>query len=359
MKILRIIPFLDFGGVEQRVKLTALGFKNVSDVQLSILVLGHGGKISSDLDQMGFKPLILNSNIRIPNLKLIYRLYRIMKEYSPDVVHSSGSEANFHGLIAAKIAGVRKKVGEEIGFPNHGLIWRIVFKMVYKLADRVVGISQAVADRIVAFGEVPAMKVKVIYNPVELPEVFESKIRHARSGQFVFITVCRLVPVKNLAALLKSFHHLELQIGPGSLMLHIVGDGPEKEDLMLLCKDLNLLNSVKFLGFQEDVASFLKEADVFVLPSLSEGFSIALVEAMLCGLPVIATKIGGPSEIVKEGKSGFLINPHSVAEMKATMWKIYAKDEVERKMMGALARQEATSFSTENYVRNILEIYHQ
>src|SRR5690606_31677408 len=146
--------------------------------------------------------------------------------------------------------------------------------------DRVIGISHAVAERIVAMGEVPVAKINVVYNPVELPLNPVSQSVHARSERFVFITVCRLVPIKNLATLLKSFQQLALEMGPGRLTLHIVGDGPGKADLMLLCKDLNLGESVRFLGFPEKVAPFLQEADGFVLPSFSEGFSIALVEAM-------------------------------------------------------------------------------
>src|SRR5690606_17673109 len=133
----------------------------------------------------------------------------------------------------------------------------------YALADGVIGISQAVADRVVALGEVPASKVRVIYNPVELPLSLGRQVLHARSEQFVFITVCRLVPVKNLKNLVKAFQQLALRIGTGKLMLHIVGDGPEKADLMLLCEDLNLSELVKFWGFQNDVASFLQEADAF------------------------------------------------------------------------------------------------
>ena len=359
MKILRIIPFLDFGGVEQRIKLTALGFEAVPDVDLSIIVLGHGGRISDELEQKGINPLILKCPVRIPNIKLIYKLYRIIKSQQPDVVHCSGSEANFHGLIAAKMAGVRVKIGEEIGFPNHRLVWRIVFKFNYGLADHVIAISRAVADKIIELGEVPASKIKVVYNPVELPPVSQIQRLSERSEPFVFVTVCRLVPVKNLSSLLRSFQQMELQVGLGRLELHIVGDGPEKSELIRLCKDLNLSVSVKFLGFQNDVASFLQEADAFVLPSFSEGFYIELVEAMLCGLPSIVTKIGGPSEIIEEGKTGYMIDPHAEAELTIAMINAYSMSESNRKRMGHLAQQHAGRFSTENYVNHLMKIYRQ
>jgi glycosyltransferase involved in cell wall biosynthesis len=359
MKILRIIPFLDFGGVEQRVKLTALGFQDVPDVDLIIVVLGHGGRVSEELVQMGIMPLILNSGVRIPNIKLIYSLYRIMKEHRPDVVHCSGSEANFHGLIATKMAGVKVKIGEEIGFPNHQLAWRFIFKVIYSLADGVIAISHAVADKIVELGEVPADKISVVYNPVAFPVKLGKQLASRNSDQFVFVTICRLVPVKNLDTLLKAFQQLVLQAGADRLRLHIVGDGSEMEGLMKLSEELSIGGAVKFLGFQKDVTSFLQEADAFVLPSFSEGFSIALVEAMLCGLPAIVTKIGGPAEIVKEGQTGFLIDPYSEEELRMGMWKVYSMSETERKLIGSLAQQDARRFSTENYVNELVTIYQQ
>ena len=357
MKIFRVVPFLDFGGVEQRIKLTALGFKDVPDVDLSIVVLGHGGKISEELGRTGVKPMILNYAVRIPNIKLIYKLYRIFRQHRPDVVHCSGSEANFHGLIAAKMAGVRVKIGEEIGFPNHRPIWRLVFKLVYTCADQVIAISKAVADRIVALGEVFEQKILVVYNPVKLSPVIGNQITPTRSGQFVFITVCRLVPVKNLKSLLKSFQQLAFQLGQDSVRLHIVGDGPEKSDLIRLCEHLNLSRSVMFLGFQNDVTSLLHEADTFVLPSFSEGFSIALVEAMLCGLPSLVTKIGGPSEIIEEGKTGFLIDPYAEEEWTIAMSKVYFMSEFKRKSMGNFARQHAKRFSLKTYLKELIKIY--
>ena len=101
MRVLRIIPELDFGGLEQRVRLTMFAFRSIPKVELKVVVLGHGGRVSDELRKKGFNPLILNQNIKIPNFPLIYRLQRIIKSFRPNVVHCSAAEANFHGLIAA------------------------------------------------------------------------------------------------------------------------------------------------------------------------------------------------------------------------------------------------------------------
>lgn len=359
MNVFRIVPFLDFGGVEQRVKLTAFGFQDGDGVHLSIVALGHGGKISEELIEKGIKPLILGYSVRIPNLKLIYRLYCIFKEQQPDVVHCSGSEANFHGLLAAKMAGVKIKIGEEIGFPKHHVWWRITFRAIYSFADHVIAISHVVADKIVELGEVPRKKVRVIYNPVQTLPMLGGVNLPKEARKFVFITVCRLVPVKNIKMLLRSFQQLAIQVGPGKVVLHIVGEGPEGAELMRACEELNLNDSVRFLGFQKDVSFFLRNSDAFVLPSFSEGFSIAMVEAMQCGLPSIVTKVGGPAEIIEEPKTGFLIDPHSEKKLTEAMWKVYSMAEADRKLMGYRARAKGGTFSPKYYVDRLMKLYLQ
>src|SRR5690606_4708633 len=126
LKVFRVVPVLDFGGVERRVQLTVLGFMDIDSVDLNVLVLGSGGRISSELESSGMDPVILHHSVKIPNCKLILDLYRIFKVARPDIVHTSGAEANFHGLIAAKLAGVPVRIGEEIGFPNHDFKWRLI-----------------------------------------------------------------------------------------------------------------------------------------------------------------------------------------------------------------------------------------
>ena len=356
MKIIRIIPFLDFGGVEKRIKLTALAFRSVSNLELVIVVLGHGGQVSAELERNGIKPLILDQKVKIPNFKLILNLRSLIKNVSPDVVHCSGAEANFHGLIAAKWAGVPVKIGEEIGFPNHHLLWRPIFKMAYLCADRVIGISKAVVDKIVALGEVPPEKTGVVYNPVEIEQ--DSIPIFPKAAHFTFITVCRLVPIKNLEGLLKAFSQLLADTGSDMVQLHIVGSGPEKEILGKLCETLEISGQVTFLGYQSNVTSYLRQADAFVLPSFSEGFSISLVEAMLCELPCIVTKVGGPSEIIREGKTGFLIDPFKIKQLVLAMEHVYRMPREERLLMGSRAKKEARDrFSVDRYIQELLRVY--
>ena len=356
MRVIRVLPYLDFGGLERRVLLTAIGFQQNSDVELEIFVLGKHGKTSNELLALGVQPKHFHSKIKIPNIKLIFTLYREFKLFRPEVVHTSSAEANFHGLIAAWFAGVPIRIGEEIGFPSHDWKWRLIFKAVYKLATKVIGISEAVKNRIVVLGEVNPNKVEVVYNPVSIKESLD-RVTPDHENAFVFVTTCRLVPVKNLSTLLAVFKELVSRNPDKKMKLWIVGDGTEKEKLQKQVDDLELNGKVVFCGFQEDVRPYLEAADVFVLPSFSEGFSISLVEAMLCGLPCIVTNQGGPSEIIEDQVTGFLINPSNPDQIQKAMQYYIQLSKKDRQQIGHNAKQAASKYSIDNHVKRLLEVY--
>lgn len=394
MKILRIVSELDFGGVEQVLALSVPYLVQAKGIEVRVVVLGKGGRISEGLIQNGFSVIVLNQATRIPNIKLVFQLKNLIIIEKPDVVHCQGSEANFHGLWAASMAGVNVKIGEEIGLPNHHSYWKWVFKWIYQKADRVIAISEAVKNYIVELGEVEWDKVRVLYNPVDLvrrekAENFSQRIsgggreipRRVGAGfrfaptetagrqndgnnnesdkekSFVFVTTCRLVPIKNLERLIEVFSKLVKGDTEKHLELWIVGDGPLKDALLQLVNQLGIQNSVKFLGFQENVFQFLAQADVFVLPSLREGSSVSLAEAMSYGLPSIVTEIGGAREILGESQSGFLVDPFSIDFIFSAMQSMCKLSEEERKEMGEKAEKASQRFSIETYIEDLLEVY--
>ncbi len=354
LKIIRVVPLLDFGGVEQRLKHTVTGFDQLPDYEISIVVLGNKGRASEEIQVLGNKPVHFNESIKIPNFQLIYRLYHFFKRTKPDVVHTSASEANFHGLIAATLARVPIRIGEEIGFPNHDWKWKIIFKWVYSLATKVIAISESVKNRIIELGEVKKEKVEVVYNPVSIKEFGEAQPLDDNQA-FVFVTTCRLVPVKNLDLLIQVFDRLLKE--HQNLKLWIIGEGPERLTLESQVKQLGIESNITFWGFQRDVIPFLIQANAFVLPSLSEGFSISLVEAMLCGLPCIVTNQGGPTEIVDHGKTGFLIDPLNQDQIRDTMNTVLNLSNDQRQTIGFSAKQAAQKYSVSNYINRLLEVY--
>lgn len=381
MKILRILSELDFGGVEQ-VALNTFPALN-ERVTLQVLVLNKGGKISRKLEKGGISIKTLHLNPRIPNFKLIKLIRKEIRLFQPDVVHSQGAEANFHGILAASYEKVPKIIAEEIGIPNHHSLWKWVFRWVYAKAHGVIAISEAVKEEIVGLGEVPSGKVRVIYNPVDYErlEIGEERIEWIESKEFVqrtnlvrgkdagednekadksfvFVTTCRLVPIKNLGRLIEAFGGLVKGNPDKNLRLRIVGDGPERENLEKEIRDKGLENRVEILGFQEDIWPFLFESDIFILPSLREGSSVSLAEAMTVGLPSIVTQVGGASEILGESQSGFLIDPLDSNSIQSAMQQMLDLSQEERHAMGQRAKKESQRFSVDTYIKELMNIYH-
>ena len=170
------------------------------------------------------------------------------------------------------------------------------------------------------------------------------------------MTVSRLVAIKNLANLLKAFK-LACNV-QSNLKLHIVGSGPEQQNLEMLVNELQIADKVVFKGFQTEVIPFLLEADYYVLPSYSEGFSIALVEAMQAGLVCIATNVGGPAEIITENITGMLINPYSIDDIYTKMIAAINLTLPQRVQMGAAAREDVLKrFTPKKHVDDLLNIY--
>lgn len=378
---------MDFGGVEQVLAISVPYLVQTKGIEVQVVVLGKGGRISEGLIQNGFSVIVLNQVTRIPNIKLVVQLRNFIKKEKPDIVHCQGAEANFHGLWAAKLAGVKIKIGEEIGLPNHHSYWKWVFRWIYQKADRVIAISGAVKNYIVELGEVEWEKVNVVYNPVdlmgrvkaekfspritggerEIPRELGASFRLAQNDEdnnesdkkkpFVFVTTCRLVPIKNLEKLIKAFSKLVKGDSEKHVELWVVGDGPLKDSLMQLVYRLGIQDSVKFLGFQENVFQFLEQADVFVLPSLREGSSVSLAEAMSYGLPSIVTEIGGAREILGESQSGLLVDPFSTDAIFSAMSSMCKLSKEEIKEMGKKAIVTSQRFSIETYAEELLEVY--
>ncbi|SFO47769.1 Glycosyltransferase involved in cell wall bisynthesis [Algoriphagus ornithinivorans] len=373
MKVIRVLSELDFGGVEQ-VALNSFPALQ-KKVDLQVLVLQKGGKVSHQLIQQGVSIKILNLNPKIPNLSLINLLKKEFEKSQPDVVHCQGAEANFHGVWAAKLAKVPKIIGEEIGIPNHHTFWRWIFRWLYSKAHVVIAISEAVKEEIVSLGEVREENVKVIYNPVNLvqgsrhggqarfPPRRASKVPTTAGKQgsmlttFVFVTTCRLVPIKNLERLIEVFGKLVKGNPDKNLRLRIVGDGPERDNLEFRIRNSELGNQLEIVGFQPNVWPFLEEADAFILPSLREGSSVSLAEAMTAGLPSIVTQVGGTAEVLGDSNSGILIDPLSIESIQSAMQQLIDLSPEECQAMGERAKKEAERFSVESYLEALLQIY--
>jgi N-acetyl-alpha-D-glucosaminyl L-malate synthase BshA len=148
-------------------------------------------------------------------------------------------------------------------------------------------------------------------------------------------------PIKRVADVVHILAAVRKQV-PATLIL--VGDGPERAATEALCKKLELDSAVRFLGMQLDVQKVLQDSDVFLLPSVTEGFGLAALEALSCGVPVVASRVGGVPEVVEDGKSGLLCEAGDVEQMAAAVLRILRDAPLHRRMSQAARRSALQNF---------------
>lgn len=301
MKIVRLTTFLDFGGIES--KMANLATHNDSN-QWIFCALGKGGSAEDKIGRQKKEAVSLNLPHKIPAVKTVIKLVRYFKKEKPDVVHCAGGEANFHGVIAAKLAKVPLVVAEEIGIPEHSWLAKRVFSFVYELSDFAVGESQVVIDHLKNTYGLNPRKLRLIPNFCLFPDTDATTSARGKKA-FEIVSVSRLEPVKNIEGILRAVYRLKNE--GIKTRYTIVGEGSSRAMLEALAVRLNLQDTVVFTGFREDTKPYYLQADLFVLNSFSEGFSNSLLEAMYLKRLCVSTTVGAASEIIENGTNGWII----------------------------------------------------
>ncbi len=219
-------------------------------------------------------------------------------------------------------------------------------------SDAVVAVSEDAARVAVEIERVPRAKVCVIYNGVDLASWPPER---APEGPPRAVCVARLHPVKDHATLLQAVQSV-LTKRP-DFQLDVVGDGPERQSLEALRRELRLEGAVTLHGHHDDVRPFLLGASLFVLASLSEGISLTVLEAMAASLPVVATDVGGNREIVVPDETGVLVpagSPGSLAQAMLGM----IDDPARARALGRAGRRRAElSFDVRRMVSRYEDLY--
>ena len=351
MKIIRLSTFLNFGGVEKRLTNIA---HNQDENQWLFCAINKGGTAEKDIKKLNKKVVVFNLPYRIPNLFTIIKLVLFFRKEKPNVVHTSGAEANFHGIIAAKLASVPIIIAEEIGIPTQSIVAKKIFSVVFYLTNYVIGNSVEAIDFLKTQNKVKDKKLIKIHNPLiftVLPEV-----KKIEDDFFRIISVSRLEKVKNIDSVLRVVARLT----ENKIKVHfsIIGDGAEMYHLQYLTKKLNIENHVTFLGFQENPYSFLSISDLYVLTSFSEGFSNSLAEAMYCEVPSISTDVGAASEIINHNVNGWIVNINDDDDLYEKIYSIIKMDKSVLKSVGQKGKSTIIeNYSLQKHIDSLLKIY--
>ena len=351
MKIIRLSTFLDFGGVETRLA-------NISHVQDKnewvFVTINREGKAAKIIRENQKRIINLQTKPSIYSLKTFFKVYQSLKKEKPDVIHTSGAEANFHGILAAKLAKVPVIIGEEIGTPNHSKKAQLIFSKVYAFADFVVGNSKAVLDVVHQLDKVPQKKLIKIDNPILFKPLQEKTENH--NDLFRILMISRLEPVKNIEGVLNVLAQLVKE--NKNIRLTIAGTGTSEISLKEKVKSLHLDDYVDFVGFINDPYPYLANADLYILNSFSEGFSNSLVEAMYSKTPSLSTNVGAAPEIIQDGINGFITLSDNETALCKKIKTIMSLSHEERKKIGEEGQQTVVNnFSLDKHIEELMKIY--
>ena len=328
--------------------------------------------------EQGIPVFSLDSSGKYHWPRAIYRLCGLVRSQKIDLIHTSLFDADVIGGIAGRLCGVPTistlcNIGGEqerlLDNPHVNRAKLIVTTKVWGMALRschqgCIAISGAVKESAIKTYGMPEKKIAVIYRSLEptwnAADVGE-KARRIRNtlglddSYPVLLNVARLYPQKGQKYLIQAMPEVIQEFPRAHLLM--VGDGPLRESLASLSRELGIEGHVTLLGRRDDVRSLLEVCDVFVFPSLFEGLGGALVEATGAGKPCVATKVGPIPEVLEDGKSGILVPSQSPANLAAAIVRL-AKDRKLVQAMGQRGKQIATEkFSIDRNIKYLEQIY--
>jgi len=315
VKVLYVFAALPVGGAEE-VLITEVEGLDKTRFDPLVCVLSEKGPVGERIENRGFLVVALHrmKHHRFDH-RIIRDLYRLIKTEKVDVVHTHLYDGNKYGRLAAGLARVPCLISHYHNvYPRRRTKYHLINWILSYLNDRIIAVSQAVKESVVSYDRISARKIQVIYNGIDLSnfkgDFKGSEVRQkfgVKPEDFLIGVVARLEEQKGHMYLFRALRQLIPDFP--QIKVLIVGDGTLRPVLEAKVMEMGLSEQVLFAGTQKDIPEILAALDLFILPSLWEGFSLALLEALAMGNPVIATAVGGASEVIRSGHDGLLIPP--------------------------------------------------
>ena len=281
------------------------------------------------LDDPAWDPLAFYDALTVPAVRIPaprdldpVLLARLVRDLRADVVHTHLVHADLYGGLAAKLRGTRLVSTKHNDDPFRTGAFRIVERGLARPADRVVAISDSLRRFTVEQVGVPASKVETIhYGLDEPPHAWGTNPPDAvPEGARIVLSTSRLTRQKGVDVAVQALSFL-----PDDVVLVVLGEGPERSSLSTLARELGVESRIFLPGRVPDVTAWLRRADVYAQPARWEGFGLAVLEAMVCGLPVVATNVSSLPELVADGTTGVLVEPDDAQALAAGIERALAE----------------------------------
>jgi glycosyltransferase involved in cell wall biosynthesis len=369
MRILYIIGGGEFGGAEQHL-LSLVKSLDPTQYKPHVAVF-YDAEFAARVREYHVPVTVLGPGKSYLILSGLSEVRRLIRTFRPEIIHTHGVRANLVGRIANRLEGAPCKLITTVHSVlalDYPVAWkRWLFgrleEWTGRYVDHYILVSHAMEREFRK--TIASDRISVIHNAIELPSVRPSRAKHSTLRDELNLpqdtvlvgTVARMHPVKGHIYLIQAIRELVKQ-WPNVHYVWI-GGGELREDLEKQVQQAGLQNVIHFLGVRKDVPDLLPQLDLFVLPSISEGLSVAILEAMAAGVPVITTAVGGSPEIVTHQVDGILVPAQAPAALAEAIRDALSHPERMKKM--GLAGQEKVyrEFSTERLLAQTTAVYQQ
>ena len=364
MNITHVVENLNRGGLE-RVVLDLVKLQQQQGHHCQVVCLFERGTLAHELDDAGI-PVHACGKRRGFDLKALSRVRRLIREHHTDVLHSHNAVAHYFAVLASLGLGVGKLVNTRHGMGGMQR-WNRA-EMLYRASlartDAVAMVCEAACNGAIEHGLVPRRKLRVVPNGLRVQEfVVTSPAARERLHQTLGLapqtrlvgTVGRLNWAKDQAGLIRAFRHVHEQLPDSALVL--IGDGGLRPELEACARNEGLAGAVHFLGDRNDVRELLQGLDVFVLSSVSEGYSMALLEASATALAIVATDVGGNREIVQHGVTGTIVPARDVDALAQAILGLLRNPEHAARLGSAARAMMETRGSLEAMAARYVALY--
>jgi glycosyltransferase involved in cell wall biosynthesis len=320
------------------------------------------GPIGEEIRATGvpFDVLGLNPGLRRPLDVLRIRDY--LRERRPDIVHPFLLTASLYGRLASMLADVPIVLGTEVNiYENKRRSHAIAERLLMKGTDAVIVSAESVKDFYSKQVHASPQQIEVIYNAVDWSALTATMPRAALRASLdlpadavVACIIARLTEQKGHRYL---FDAIASTPALTNLHLLVVGNGELGDELRGRAETLGLGTHIHFLGARRDLGNLLQASDIFTMPSLWEGLPLSMVLAMGAGLPVVATRVAGIPEVIRDGKTGLLVPPGDATALAAALARVTA-DSALRQSLGTAARDFVRPrFGVDSYVSAVTSLY--
>lgn len=352
MKIIQVMPEFGLAGAETMCENLTYELIKLGHEVVIISLYDFHSAITERLEKQGIKIVYLNKKHGF-DLSIFRKLRKVFQLEKPDVIHTHRYVMIYTVPASLWLHARRVHTVHNIADKEVSEIYSFFYNLFYKINGVIpVALTELIQKSIIEKYHLKKERIPIVFNGVDLSKCIVKK-NYSLNDKFVVLNIARFNIQKNHTRLLTTFKILYSRHTNAELWM--IGDGDQKEHIEHKVRELNISESVKFLGIQSDVYQYINKADVFVLSSDYEGMPMTLVEAMGTGLPIVTTNVGGIQDMIKDGHSGLLTSLDS-KDLANSIEAVYESENLRREL-GTNALSRSALFSSAEMARKYSKVY--